>query len=551
MAWDEFKKKAVDPDNPADDEQVTADEWNSMTDYLKDKILGRAVNPAAIADKRIMVYDFTSDTFIFEDQSITTTLHELSDVEISGVPADNEVLAYDATTAKMINQTPAEAGLMVSADLAAYLPLTGGTMAGAIDLAGNLIDNTALIRADQAAGVGVQTNAGMLSIILASGANAFTAYAVANMNGYVISGVGTPTVDQDAAPKVYADDNLFGKELEKTPSDFTDGKTPVYRTGSGRFEMELTGMGGTLTSDLNADNHEISGIGVLKAYSDIGINIRRDSGAMAVAVGLTVFSNTYALYLYDKIGMNTYKIVNLGDPIDAQDAATKAYADGYIAGTKVNIDLQDGHIPVYRTGSGMFEMEQQSTGLGLPVTDSTAIVKGSIDGTKQVRFEIDGLATGTTRVLNIQDKDITVCGRAETMLLNGSQAMAGDLAMAGNSLLGCPVIKSNNDSTQLYMLGSDAIGASIVLYGENSASYPGDIRMFVPDAGKFTWVTGLIIDGVSDHPKVTIPHKLDLNFKPISNMLSATATALSGTPRDIEIDLGGVPYHFTVYPTKA
>jgi len=26
---------------------------------------------------------------------------------------------------------------------------------------------------------------------------------------------------------------------------------------------------------------------------------------------------------------------------------------------------------------------------------------------------------------------------------------------------------------------------------------------------------------------------------------------LSGTQLDVEIDIGGTPYHFTVYPTKA
>jgi hypothetical protein len=37
----------------------------------------------------------------------------------------------------------------------------------------------------------------------------------------------------------------------------------------------------------------------------------------------------------------------------------------------------------------------------------------------------------------------------------------------------------------------------------------------------------------------------------LKNPKNAAASALSGTQKDVEIDIGGVPYHFTVYPTKA
>lgn len=37
----------------------------------------------------------------------------------------------------------------------------------------------------------------------------------------------------------------------------------------------------------------------------------------------------------------------------------------------------------------------------------------------------------------------------------------------------------------------------------------------------------------------------------LKNLKNAAASALSGTQLDVEIDIGGTPYHFTVYPTKA
>lgn len=37
----------------------------------------------------------------------------------------------------------------------------------------------------------------------------------------------------------------------------------------------------------------------------------------------------------------------------------------------------------------------------------------------------------------------------------------------------------------------------------------------------------------------------------LKNLKNAAASSLSGTQKDIEIDIGGVAYYFTVYPTKA
>lgn len=49
-------------------------------------------------------------------------------------------------------------------------------------------------------------------------------------------------------------------------------------------------------------------------------------------------------------------------------------------------------------------------GSGLPVADTTAIVKGSADVTKLLRFEVDGFTTSTTRVLTPQNADYTIAG---------------------------------------------------------------------------------------------------------------------------------------------
>ncbi|MEK0324828.1 MAG: hypothetical protein QQN63_03910 [Nitrosopumilus sp.] len=61
----------------------------------------------------------------------------------------------------------------------------------------------------------------------------------------------------------------------------------------------------------------------------------------------------------------------------------------------------------------------------LPVVDTTPIVKGSGDDTKLMRIEVDGLTTGTTRVLTMPDADITPDDAGDSRAPNGTAS--GDL----------------------------------------------------------------------------------------------------------------------------
>jgi hypothetical protein len=48
------------------------------------------------------------------------------------------------------------------------------------------------------------------------------------------------------------------------------------------------------------------------------------------------------------------------------------------------------------------------TGHSGPFIDTNPLIVGGTDGTKKVRFEVDGLTTGTTRVITVQDQDMTI-----------------------------------------------------------------------------------------------------------------------------------------------
>lgn len=69
---------------------------------------------------------------------------------------------------------------------------------------------------------------------------------------------------------------------------------------------------------------------------------------------------------------------------------------------------QDNYVMTYDNGSGLISLEASAGGSSLPVADTTSIVEGSVDATKEMRIEVDGLTTATVRVATMPDKDITL-----------------------------------------------------------------------------------------------------------------------------------------------
>jgi hypothetical protein len=49
-----------------------------------------------------------------------------------------------------------------------------------------------------------------------------------------------------------------------------------------------------------------------------------------------------------------------------------------------------------------------ASGVGLPAVDTTSIVEGSADSSKEIRFEVDGLTTSTVRVITVPDANTTL-----------------------------------------------------------------------------------------------------------------------------------------------
>ena len=124
--------------------------------------------------------------------------------------------------------------------------------------------------------------------------------------------------------------------------------------------------------------------------------------------------------------------------------------------------------------------------LGVPpaIVDTNPIVKGSVDATKQMRFEVDGLTTGTTRVITVPNADITI-------------------AAAG----------ANSDITSL-----SAIGAGTALLPSYSFASDPNTGAWSPAAD--TWA---VSTGGSDRMRIDTVGNLGIGVTPIAGYLNTTA----------------------------
>ena len=126
--------------------------------------------------------------------------------------------------------------------------------------------------------------------------------------------------------------------------------------------------------------------------------------------------------------------------------------DGIYAGTgvitsiiepKVNGGAQNGDAAKRWSTTYTVDLDVSGTCTGcsgLPVVDTTSVIKGSADATKLVRFEVDGFTTGTTRTLTPQNNSYTIAGTdiaqtfTQTQTFNGSTALVLNGNITGDLL---------------------------------------------------------------------------------------------------------------------
>ncbi len=185
---------------------------------------------------------------------------------------------------------------------------------------------------------------------------------------------------------------------------------PVILDSQGYGDIWITGTYKIVITDAND---------VVISTTD---NIQNDAGATGAA---GTFQMATAAGSADAIEATYSPAVTLANLTTVGFVATAANAtttptfapDGLTARTitkKGGSPLDIGDIPganavcILEYNSANTRWELLNPAYTGPFADSLAIVKGSSDATKQARFEVDGLTTGTTRVVTLPDSDISV-----------------------------------------------------------------------------------------------------------------------------------------------
>lgn len=99
-------------------------------------------------------------------------------------------------------------------------------------------------------------------------------------------------------------------------------------------------------------------------------------------------------------------IVRIRNSSAINQTIARATGGDTIDGVAASVTLPPGATVVYGTNTGANGfLTLARTG---PFLDTNALVTGSSDGTKKLRFEVDGLTTGNTRVMTVPDYDGTL-----------------------------------------------------------------------------------------------------------------------------------------------
>lgn len=119
-------------------------------------------------------------------------------------------------------------------------------------------------------------------------------------------------------------------------------------------------------------------------------------------------------------------------------------------------------------------------GGSLPVVDTTSIAEGSVDATKEVRLEVDGLTTGTVRVLTMPDANVDLGALTAANLAAGSLTAAdaaADLATQAELDAKSAATSTDNTLPRFDSTAGDLQGSGVVVDDSNNVNIPGDISV--------------------------------------------------------------------------
>lgn len=245
--------------------------------------------------------------------------------------------------------------------------------------------------------------------------------------------------------------------------DLIDGDTPAdeecltYESGgaNGTWEMQTCGAGGgdsgrvedgdnagTFTALADFDLEDSGDINFVRSAGTpdaVSAEIRSGAVGSTEAAALDAGDVTTGAFADARVdgSLEADELVLAGDVDGTANAndLDEASVEGELEGVLDLTDLQDAGTNTC-TGSQQLRRNAGDTAFecftpgaaSLPVVDTTSIAEGSGDATKEVRLEVDGITTGTVRVLTMPDANVDLGALTASNLATGSLTAANAAA---------------------------------------------------------------------------------------------------------------------------
>ena len=358
----------------------------------------------------------------------------------------------------------------------------------------------------------VTTNAAN-GLVQLNGSNQYPA-----LDGSLITGIsGFPVADNVA---IFEDDGDNTKKMVFELSGVTAGNTRTITMADSdldlshlldvRREVRLTGGSTSLTLNDHSNALVIldSGSNTLTSSGagTFQVAVWNNQGTDATVLGATVPNGELAYVIIDGANDNVEVSQTFSGVTSVTGTAPIVSSGGATPAISVLTNVANG-VALF-DGSGNYPAADGSAITNItpsaPFVDTTSVVQGSVDNTKQIRFEVDGNTTGTTRVITAADEDIDlghISDVRRVVRLNGGTTSL-TLADHSNALI---ILESGTNT--LNSGGADTFHAMIWNRSGNAATALGST---VPDGE----MASVVIDAANDSVEVSQ-----------SGVTSVTATA--------------------------
>lgn len=167
--------------------------------------------------------------------------------------------------------------------------------------------------------------------------------------------------------------------------------------------------------------------------------------------------------------------------------------------------------------------------------DSNPVVKGSADATKQVRFEVDGLTTGTTRVLTVPDADITLLGTSNAATISGKTYTAPKYTRDDDGTISGGTWAIDYANGPVIEMTPGAAISTITITNWPAAPAHGHLKLVLNNPGAYSW----------NFPASWKFPKSDLTTATTFDQLGLTLPASGRVVADLESGDGGTTIYVT------